>query len=523
MRAPRVRAAVSSFGLVFAVAIAGGVRARAADDYSNRLGVTFGGGPYKLVGGALDHTTMGPMAQLGLRLGWRRHWDLETTARSGFTWDDTKTRRNRATSFELDALYNRRPEARWTPQAFAGAGVLFWNVVDFDGVPSPGPLAGGPTARGFKADGNPEVLSDANYTLFGGLAAQVALTRRVSLRAGVRLDFLVSQQTDNSGASDTSGTGAATPTQRRRAADAARLRVDANNWVPAGFIGITYFFGERDADRDGVANAVDAAPYDSEDMDGFQDEDGVPDLDNDADGIADVADKCPNEVEDMDGFEDEDGCPDLDNDADGITDAADKCPNEAEDKDGFEDEDGCPDLDNDADGVPDAKDGCAETPTGVPVDTLGCPTAARLDSTRVLGGIRFKARTAELLPQSQPALDSLVQSLGAWPKAEIEIQAHTSAEGPAERNLNLSQARADAVLRWLVEHGVAPQRLVAAGYGAQQPVAANDDPATRGRNERLAVKPMDKLPPLEPKEEIKLEEPKKSEGEAKPDKPESRL
>jgi len=43
----------------------------------------------------------------------------------------------------------------------------------------------------------------------------------------------------------------------------------------------------------------------------FEDADGVPDLDNDSDGIIDERDMCPNEAEDLDGFEDEDGCPDM--------------------------------------------------------------------------------------------------------------------------------------------------------------------------------------------------------------------
>jgi outer membrane protein OmpA-like peptidoglycan-associated protein len=45
-------------------------------------------------------------------------------------------------------------------------------------------------------------------------------------------------------------------------------------------------------------------------MDGFQDADGCPDLDNDGDGIPDIRDGCPDEPETMNGFQDEDGCPD---------------------------------------------------------------------------------------------------------------------------------------------------------------------------------------------------------------------
>ena len=67
--------------------------------------------------------------------------------------------------------------------------------------------------------------------------------------------------------------------------------------------------------------------------------------DRDGDGIPDKYDKCPDEPEDMDGFQDEDGCPDLDNDNDGIPDLKDKCPNEPENYNGWQDQDGCPDPD----------------------------------------------------------------------------------------------------------------------------------------------------------------------------------
>jgi hypothetical protein len=78
-------------------------------------------------------------------------------------------------------------------------------------------------------------------------------------------------------------------------------------------------------------------------MDGFEDGDGCPDLDNDKDGIPDAKDQCPLCPEDKDGFEDEDGCPDPDNDHDGIPDEVDRCPLVAETVNGVADDDGCPD------------------------------------------------------------------------------------------------------------------------------------------------------------------------------------
>ena len=104
-----------------------------------------------------------------------------------------------------------------------------------------------------------------------------------------------------------------------------------------------------------VLDADDKCPVDAEDNDGFEDEDGCPDLDNDGDGVADKVDKCSNEAEDVDGFQDSDGCPDNDNDGDGLPDLGDLCPNHAEDMDNVADDDGCPE-DNDNDGIADADD-----------------------------------------------------------------------------------------------------------------------------------------------------------------------
>ncbi len=127
----------------------------------------------------------------------------------------------------------------------------------------------------------------------------------------------------------------------------------------------------KDADEDGVVDAMDKCPGQKEDKDGFEDDDGCPDLDNDADGLMDVADKCPNAK----GPIREEGCPITDRDGDGVDDTADRCPGEPEDKDGFQDTDGCPDLDNDQDGVPDSADKCPNQ-TGVPV-AAGCPVDDR--------------------------------------------------------------------------------------------------------------------------------------------------
>ncbi len=146
--------------------------------------------------------------------------------------------------------------------------------------------------------------------------------------------------------------------------------------VARGFIGFSYSFESSDRDLDGITGASDECPTDAEDMDGYEDSDGCPDLDNDQDTILDVNDKCPMDAEDPDGFEDTDGCPDYDNDKDGVPDDRDACPNEPETKNGYKDDDGCPDeVDSDEDGVPDSRDACPNEPEDTDgfEDTDGCP------------------------------------------------------------------------------------------------------------------------------------------------------
>ncbi len=132
---------------------------------------------------------------------------------------------------------------------------------------------------------------------------------------------------------------------------------------------------DLDDDADGIPDLVDACPRSPEDFDDLMDEDGCPESDADDDGVLDLRDSCPLSPEDLDDFEDDDGCPDHDNDHDRVTDRHDDCPLDPEDRDGFEDADGCPDRDNDGDGIPDDRDACplrAEDFDGF-ADSDGCP------------------------------------------------------------------------------------------------------------------------------------------------------
>jgi len=488
---------VGAWAAVLTLAVGSPARA----DYANRVGIMAGGGAYKLSGGASDHSRVGPWATTGLRFAWTRRIDLEASVRYGFNSDDTQGYRTRTTGFDIGAVYNGRPDGRWTWQAFGGSGVFWWNVIDLRAVPHPifpdslpafvpasGPFVGSPTANGFREDGNAARLLDSNFKVYFGLGAETAVISNLTFRVGARVDYLFKQTTDNTGASDTLRVRGTNVVQR------AKARVDANDLVPSVFGAFTWWFGGRDRDNDGIVDKNDGCPDDAEDTDGFQDEDGCPDLDNDSDGVADATDKCPNDAEDKDGFEDEDGCPDADNDKDGVADAVDRCPLEAEDVDQFEDEDGCPDADNDKDGILDGADQCPDTPPGQRVDATGCPLAKteqerQLIDTGVirLSGVKFDSGKADIKPEFAARLDSVAAVLAQYPMLRLEIAGHTDSRGSDAMNQRLSERRAQAAFDYLKSKNPSldASKFAVRGYGESVAIADNETDEGRALNRRV--------------------------------------
>jgi len=185
------------------------------------------------------------------------------------------------------------------------------------------------------------------------------------------------------------------------------------------------------------------------------------DRDADSDGVPLPADQCPSEPEDIDGFMDEDGCPDPDNDQDGVLDAADKCPDAKENINGNADDDGCPD-----DNLPE-------------LEKLG-PVIVIKDK------IMFKSGSAELLDSDKLIIEQLAVLLNLTPEvARFRIEGHTDNQGDREFNVDLGERRAWAVLAYLVEQGVARERLFAKGFGPTRPIASNNTDQGRAANRRV--------------------------------------
>ena len=249
---------------------------------------------------------------------------------------------------------------------------------------------------------------------------------------------------------------------------------------------------DPDNDGDGVPDSSDQCPDVPEDLDSWNDEDGCPEPDNDLDTVPDVTDACPNDPEDLDGFQDEDGCREPDNDLDGILDESDTCPLGPEDVDGFQDADGCPDNDNDSDGIFDADDLCPDDPEDINgvKDQDGCPDATLAvrtkDSIVILEKVFFATGRDRVLRRSSPVLAAVADVLTANPEVlRIRVEGHTDDVGDGDRNLDLSQRRAESVLRELVKLGVDAGRLEAVGYGEARPVDTNRTDDGRERNRRV--------------------------------------
>ena len=100
----------------------------------------------------------------------------------------------------------------------------------------------------------------------------------------------------------------------------------------------------------------------------------------------------------------------------------------------------------------------------------------------------FDTDSAELQPASRDQLGNIAAILKAYPAVHMKIGGYTDNTGDPQHNLKLSQDRADAVVRELVNLGVQPERLESQGYGDQYPVADNSTEEGRAKNRRISMR-----------------------------------
>ncbi|WP_086932960.1 OmpA family protein [Agarilytica rhodophyticola] len=175
-----------------------------------------------------------------------------------------------------------------------------------------------------------------------------------------------------------------------------------------------------------------------------------------------------------------------DSDNDGVVDSRDACPNSA--PGASVDARGCDiPVDSDRDGVVDSKDQCPDSQLGAKVDETGCYQVLK-ENISVALNVNFATNSDQVVSTSMEEIEKTAQFLKSYPLTTVVIEGHTDSQGAAEYNRNLSQRRAEAVAKILVDnYNVEQSRVTAVGYGEEKPLVDNSTPANRAKNRRVTA------------------------------------
>jgi outer membrane protein OmpA-like peptidoglycan-associated protein len=152
-------------------------------------------------------------------------------------------------------------------------------------------------------------------------------------------------------------------------------------------------------------------------------------------------------------------------------------------------------LDTDGDGVPDGIDAEPDTPAGLPVDATGRGLRG-LEADLITKGlltlntVYFNYNSAVIRPESYETLREVGLILGKYRELKIEVGGHSDNVGSDIYNRELSRARAEAVLDWLLQNipELSLERFTVFGYGEDQPVADNATEEGRILNRRVSFR-----------------------------------
>lgn len=181
------------------------------------------------------------------------------------------------------------------------------------------------------------------------------------------------------------------------------------------------------------------------------------------------------------------GCP-LDTDEDGIPDAEDACPEVAGVANCDPAKHGCP---PDRDGILNEKDACPDV-KGAPSkhpERNGCPRVfIQGEQIVIQDQVRFVTGSAKIAKtrQNERTLKAVKVILESTPRIHlVRVEGHTDNVGTAAYNRKLSAERAASVIQWLIDAGIAEERLSSEGFGPDQPIAPNETAKGRALNRRV--------------------------------------
>jgi outer membrane protein OmpA-like peptidoglycan-associated protein/tetratricopeptide (TPR) repeat protein len=132
--------------------------------------------------------------------------------------------------------------------------------------------------------------------------------------------------------------------------------------------------------------------------------------------------------------------------------------------------------------------------TNITLDTIMVLDKKQKEISFILENILYGFNKYDINPEAAKELDKLVQLLTDNPEIKIELSSHTDSVDTDAYNLELSQRRAESAVKYMIQRGIAPDRMIPKGYGEQKPIARNtnpdgtDNPAGRAKNRRTEFK-----------------------------------